>query len=577
MLQTRLRGERTSTSEAPLRASRPGSLSDTTKTDENELSKTTSEPVYPPKAKVIAILTPIFLTAFLIALDRLIIGVAVPSITDQFHSLGDVGWYGSAYLLTSCSFMLLGGKLYTLFDPKWVYLGALVVFEVGSAVCGGAPNSKALIVGRAIAGLGQAGLFQGTIIIVVYIVPLRQRPQIMGIGGMVFGIACAIGPLVGGAFTSGPGWRWCFYINLPCGALVFALLVFFLQIPTEMLQRKPASFKEKVKQIDALGAIFFPSCVICLLLALQWGGLEYKWSDARIIVLIILSGLLFIAFVIDQRWRGDTAMVPGHIFFNRSVLAGAWLSFFNGASMQTLLFYLPIWFQAIKGSSAIRSGIMTLPLVIGIVIASLSAGILTKKLGYFTPWMLLSSILTPIGAGLISTFAPHTAGRALIGYQALAGLGFGLGAQQPSVAAQTVLPRKDVAIGASVMMFCQVLGGAVFICVGNNIFQSALVKNLAHISAITNLDSVAHVGATDLREMVPKEILPQVLVAYNGALRDMFYLVTGLTSLMVLGAASMEWKSVKNGDENQRQKPVPGTKEVAETPEKKAPPEASNV
>jgi MFS family permease len=575
-MQSRLREEHTSTSEPPLGASRPGSLLDTTKADDNELSEMTSEPAYPPTAKVIAIITPILLTAFLIALDRLIIGVAVPRITDQFHSLGDVGWYGSAYLLTSCSFMLLGGKLYTLFDPKWVYLGALVIFEVGSAVCGGAPNSKSLIVGRAIAGLGQAGLFQGTIIIIVYIVPLHKRPQVMGIGGMVFGIACAIGPLVGGAFTSGPGWRWCFYINLPCGALVFTLLVFFLQIPPEMLQRKPASFKEKVKQIDPLGAIFFPSCVICLLLALQWGGLEYQWSNVRIIVLIVLSGLLFIAFVIVQRRRGDTAMVPGHIFFNRSVLAGAWFSFFNGASMQTLLFYLLIWFQAIKGSSAIRSGIMTLPLVIGIVVASLAAGILTKKLGYFTPWMLLSSMLTPIGAGLISTFSPHTAGHALIGYQALAGLGFGFGAQQPSVAAQTVLPRKDVAIGASLMMFCQVLGGAVFICVGNNIFQSALVKNLAHISGI-NLDSVANVGATDLREMVPKEVLPQVLVAYNGALRDMFYLVTGLTCVMILGAASMEWKSVKNGNENRNRKPAPGVKDGTERPEKKAQPEASNV
>lgn len=126
---------------------------------ENEPSKATSEPAYPPTSKTLVIIAGLFLTAFLIALDRLIIGVAVPSITDQFHSLGDVGWYGSAYLLTSCAFMLFMGRIYTLYNPKWVYLSSLVVFEVGSAVCGAAPNSKALIVGRAIAGLGNAGLF----------------------------------------------------------------------------------------------------------------------------------------------------------------------------------------------------------------------------------------------------------------------------------------------------------------------------------------------------------------------------------------------------------------------------------
>lgn len=238
-------------------------------------------------------------------------------------------------------------------------------------------------------------------------------------------------PLGGGAFTSGPGWRWCFYVNLPCGALVFALLVLLLQIPPEMLRRKPETLTEKAKRLDPLGATFFPACVICLLLALQWGGLEYSWSDVRIIVLFILSGLLLVAFVLVQRWRGDVALIPGRIFFNRSVLAGAWFSFFTGAALQTLLYYLPIWFQAIKGSSPIRSGILILPMVIGIVVSSLSAGLLTKKLGYYTPWMILSSVLSPIGAGLITTITPSTSGGALIGYQALAGLGIGFERSNP--------------------------------------------------------------------------------------------------------------------------------------------------
>lgn len=173
----------------------------------SDLDEKSPEPAYPPTSQVLLIMACLFLVLFLIALDRLIIGVAIPSITDEFHSLGDVGWYGSAYLLTSCSFMLPMGKIYTFANPKWIYLGSLVVFEIGSAICGAAPNSTALIIGRAIAGLGNAGLFQGAIIITMFIVPLHKRPQYMGFFGAVFGVASAIGPLLGGAFTDGPGWR----------------------------------------------------------------------------------------------------------------------------------------------------------------------------------------------------------------------------------------------------------------------------------------------------------------------------------------------------------------------------------
>ena len=516
----------------------------------NELSKASSELAYPATSKVLVIIGGLFLVLFLVALDRLIIGVAIPSITDQFDSLGDVGWYGSAYLLTSCAFMLLMGKIYTFVNPKWVYLASLVVFEVGSAVCGAAPNSTAFIIGRAVAGLGNAGLFQGAVVIIVYIVPLHKRPQYMGLLGSVFGIASAIGPLLGGAFTDGPGWRWCFYINLPCGAIVFVLLAYFLHIPPEMLTRDSTTWKEKANRMDPIGTFFFLPCIICLLLALQWGGVNYSWSNAHVLVLLVLAGVLFAGFIIVQRWKGDNATVPGRIFLNRSIVAGSWFSFCNDAAMQTLFYFIPIWFQAIKQVSAVKSGVMSLPLVLGLVITGISAGILTKKIGYYTPWMILSSTLTPIGAGLITTFTPHTGHSAWIGYQALFGMGCGLGMQQPSVAAQTVLPRKDVSIGAALMMFSRTLGGAVFISVGNNIFDTRFAHNLVGIPGI-DVESIALTGATDLKNMVPASLLPQVLVAYNDALRATFYLITALTCCTILGSLATEWKSVKKGQQKQ--------------------------
>ena len=517
---------------------------------QNQPSKASSESAYPATSKVLVIIGGIMLVLFLVALDRLIIGVAIPSITDEFDSLGDVGWYGSAYLLTSCAFMLLMGKIYTFVNPKWVYLGSLVVFEVGSAVCGAAPNSTALIIGRAIAGLGNAGLFQGAVVIIVYILPLHKRPLYMGLMGSIFGVASAIGPLLGGAFTDGPGWRWCFYINLPCGLVVFLLLAIFLHIPQEMLKRDSTTWKEKANRMDPVGTVFFLPCIICLLLALQWGGVTYSWSNARIIVLLVLAGVLFVVFLLVQSWKGDNATVPGHILVNRSIIAGFWFSFCNGAAMQTLFYFLPIWFQAIKHASAVKSGIMTLPLVLGLAIMGISAGILTKKIGYYTPWMILSSVLTPIGAGLVTTFTPHTGHSAWIGYQTLFGMGIGLGMQQPSVAAQTTLPRKDVSIGAALMMFSQTLGGAVFVSVGNNIFDTRFAHNLVKIPGI-DVGSVATTGATDLRNMVPASLLPQVLVAYNDALRATFYLITALTCCTIYSSSAMEWKSVKKGQHKQ--------------------------
>lgn len=528
------------------------------------LTKTETEPVYPPKAKVLVIMASIYLVVFLTALDRLIIGVAIPSITNDFNSLGDVGWYGSSYLLTSCAFMLFMGKIYTFYDPKWVYLGCLFIFEVGSALCGAAPNSNAFIVGRAIAGLGSAGLFQGGIIIVVYVVPLHKRPQYMGFIGLVFGVASAMGPLLGGAFTDGPGWQWCFYINLPCGAIVAVLLIFGLHIPSDMLQKQPTTWKEKVSRLDLLGLFFFLPSIICLLLALQWGGVTYNWSNARIIVLLILAALCFTAFLFDQRWRGDKAMVPGRIFLHRSILAGSWFNFFNGGALISMFYYLPIWFQAIKGASAVHAGVMNLPMVLALAIASVVAGVLTRKIGYYTPWMVASSIITPIAAGMISTWTPSTAHPAWIGWQVMFGFGMGLGMQQASVAAQATLARKDVSTGASIMMFSQTLGGAVFLSVGNNLFDSRLGEKLRAIPGI-NIGSVVDAGATEIRHMVPANLLPQVLLAYNSSLRTAFYLSVALTCMTIFGSSAMPWKSIKQ----QPKKPAEQKHTVAEEEQEK--------
>lgn len=476
--------------------------------------------------------------------DRLIIATAIPVITNHFNSLGDVGWYASAYLLTMSAFQLFIGRVYTFYNPKVVYISCVAIFELGSLICGVAPNSTTFIVGRALAGLGSAGIFSGAIILIVYLIPLEKRPAWTGMFGAVFAIASVAGPLLGGVFTDKISWRWCFYINLPIGGVMMVVLFFVLKLPESATKREKVSLKKQLKQLDPLGTAIFVPSIVCLLLALQWGGTKYSWSNARIIVLLVLFGVLFLAFMYIQHVLQEHATTPPRILKVRSISAGLLYSFFSGAGMMTMVYFLPIWFQAIKGASAVHSGIMNLPAVLGITTASIIAGILTRKIGYFTQWMYAGCVLTTVGAGLISTFSTTTPHQQWIGYQVIWGLGLGLGMQQPSVGAQVALARKDVATGASMMFFSQTLGGAIFVSVANNIFDNKLYQGLEGVPGV-NPDVVTHVGATDLRNVVPPQLLNSVLVVYNAALRNVFYVCVALHAATIFGALAMEWKSLK--------------------------------
>ncbi|CRG86134.1 Putative HC-toxin efflux carrier TOXA [Talaromyces islandicus] len=520
---------------------------------------------YPGALSLTAILVAVYLAIFLVALDRTIIATAIPRITDDFHALGDIAWYGSAYLLTSCSFQLTFGRLFTFYSPKWIFLAAIVIFEVGSAICGAAPNSTAFIVGRAIAGMGSCGIFSGTIVIITDAVPLQKRPMMTGLMGSLFGISSVVAPLMGGAFTDRVTWRWCFYINLPIGAVTLLIISLILKASPPPHPSPAKTMKERLDQLDPFGTLAFLPGIVCLILALQWGGTTYAWSNGRIIALFVLFGVLMIAFVFVQRWKQETASVPPRLAKMRSIGAGFWFSLCVGGSMMLFVYYLPIWFQAIKGASAVKSGIMNIPLVLALVLGSIIAGAMVSKIGYFTPFMILGSTVMSIGAGLLTTFTTTTNHPMWIGYQVVLGLGIGLGMQQSSVAAQTILERKDVPTGAALMMLAQSLGGAIFLAVAQTVFDNNLVSHVQksihgqHGQNIAQL--VLQAGATGIRGLVSPADLQPVLVAYNSAITKTFYVGLGLACASIIGALLMEWKSVKRGDKEN--KPAPPKDEEA--------------
>ncbi|KAF2090639.1 MFS general substrate transporter [Saccharata proteae CBS 121410] len=505
------------------------------------------EDEYPKSWRLGLVTVALCLSVFCMALDNTIIATAIPKITDQFKALNDVGWYGSAYLLTTCAFQLIYGKLYTFFSIKWIYLGALFIFELGSFICGIAPTSNALIVGRAVAGLGAAGLFSGAILIVSKTVPLHQRPSYTGLIGAMYGIASVAGPLMGGAFTDRVTWRWCFYINLPFGLITGIFIIFFFKSP-RVVKSKAEGWKAQLAEFDIYGTVLFIPCIVCLLLALQWGGSKYEWSNGRIVALLVLFGALVIGFVGIQLWKQEQATVPPRILKNRTVWSSAWFSATLGAAFFILVYYLPIWFQAIKGASAVKSGIMNLPMILGLVVISVTSGALVTVLGYYAPFMIVSSVLMTIGAGLLTTFTPDTNHSHWIGYQFIFGAGVGFGMQQTIIAVQAALPTDDIPIATALIMFSQSLGGALFISVGQNVFTNQLIKNLA--AQVPGVDSalVLSTGATDLQAAIAKQFpqfLGGVLKAYNDALTQTWYVCVAMGALSIVGALCVEWKSVK--------------------------------
>ncbi|KZL70660.1 major facilitator superfamily transporter [Colletotrichum incanum] len=484
------------------------------------------------------------LVVFLISVDRTILTTAIPYITSEFQSTAEIGWYGSAYLLTACAFQPVFGRVFMLFSVKWSYMLAMFMFLVGSLICGVAPNSVTLIVGRAVAGFGSAGILTGSFVVVATAVPLRLRPIYTAIVGLMFGFGATVGPLLGGVFTDLVTWRWCFYMNLPIGAVTVA--VFLLFFHPKRHSRLEQTFFDRFLDLDILGNVFLLGACVMLFLALEFTTQGEAWSSTRVIGLLSGAGATAVVFAAWQWWKQDGALIPPAIVTQRTVAASCVAAFTTYGALLIHSYFLPIWFQAIKGESAISSGIDMIPYVATNAFFSLLSGIFVSIVGYFVPPAVVGGMIATAGCGVFRLLSQDTSTAQWIGFEILVSAGFGMSIQQGFTAVQAVLPPDEISIGTAAVVASQSLGGAIFISVGNTLFQNHLLQASAQ-NMVPGVDirAVLEGGATSFRTVVPANALPMLLTVYNEALRVAFTAAIPLAGVSAIAACFMEWKSVK--------------------------------
>ncbi|KAL6238394.1 hypothetical protein BDW75DRAFT_237494 [Aspergillus navahoensis] len=485
------------------------------------------------------------LVMFLMLLDTSIIATAVPKITNQFHSLDDVAWYGSAYTLASCALQPLTGKFYTHFKSKIVFLTFFAIFELGSVICGVANSSLVLIIGRAVSGMGTSGLINGALTIIAGVAPIHKRPTLLGIMMGVSQLGLVLGPLIGGTFTTYTTWRWCFYINLPIGGLVAILLV-FTRIPEQRKKLPALSVLPTLhKTMDLVGFALFAPAAIMFLLALEYGSNEYPWNSSRVIGLFVGAGATALVFLGWEYYKGKEAMVPFHLL-TISIAYASYLStgLIFGLTM-AIAYYVPIYFQAVRDDSALMSGVNLLPQILAQLVAAVLVGILIGRLGYYLPFAVVGAVLSAVGSGLLSLLSPTTPTVAWAAYQVILGLGRGASTQPSLLAVQNGVAPDDLSTAMGILTFSQTFGGSVFLAVASVIFSEGLKAQIPRHAPGVDPQQVIAAGATGFRNIVGDGDLEGVLKGYSGAIDWVFYLVAGLAVAQFAASWGIGWVDIR--------------------------------
>ncbi|KAG2418430.1 hypothetical protein HFD88_001531 [Aspergillus terreus] len=454
---------------------------------------------------VIALLS----SLFLYALDNTVVANVQPKVVQTFGHVALVPWLGVSFALASAATTLIWSKAYGTFSAKKLYIGSTAMFMAGSALCGAAPDIDSFIVGRAIAGAAGCGMYMGLLTLLSVTTDNVERPKYLSLTGLIWGIGTVLGPVIGGAFgDSSATWRWAFYLNLLVGAVVAP--IYFLLLP-DFRPQQGEPLLARLAQIDYLGGVLSIGALLCLIMAMNFGGVLWSWDHRNSIGLFVGSGVLLILFVVQQVFligtSFDSRMFPMHFWRSRSMIVLFFTMMLATFGSFIGIYYLPIYYQFARGSTAMQTSVHLLPFILFLVAFNLANGQLMAKTGYYYPWYVVGAALELIGGVLMYFVDEHTSDAKIYGYTIILGTGVGCFCQAGFAVAQMKVKPTEIPYCVGFMTVGQMLGivfgtgvsGALFV----NSAQNALRAVFPGASETQISNAISGVGSELLRSAGP--------------------------------------------------------------------------